>query len=222
MNRGAGQARDSRPTVREVSERFAAARDRHERALALLAKEENLAVRAHWWWKWSRGLAWVGAGFLGVLAVSGRIPIVIVLLSLGFGSYIWTTVRRRVIERVRQAQPEVFKGIEAGRSLAAEILEQARRVYKAECDICESYPPDWDERRLAARTRDGERCTVCAWPRGALRITRELHVHHIVAVAEGGNHKLENLVTLCSLCHRSAHGGSKFIRRKSRGGGRRG
>jgi 5-methylcytosine-specific restriction endonuclease McrA len=50
--------------------------------------------------------------------------------------------------------------------------------------------------RDAAKRRDGYRCQVC----GA---TENLEAHHIVPLEHGGNPlALDNLVTLCSSCHR--------------------
>jgi 5-methylcytosine-specific restriction protein A len=46
--------------------------------------------------------------------------------------------------------------------------------------------------------RDGHRCQRCGSPDTT---THRLHVHHVVARAEGGTDSLDNLVTLCALCH---------------------
>ncbi|MCB1151014.1 HNH endonuclease [bacterium] len=54
--------------------------------------------------------------------------------------------------------------------------------------------------RRAALARDGHRCTTPGC--GA---TRFLEVHHKTPRARGGTHALENLITLCSACHRFAH-----------------
>lgn len=75
---------------------------------------------------------------------------------------------------------------------------------------CSAHPPrpkpamaerrkaSWLRARAAALHRDGHRCVRCgATPTETLR----LHVHHIVPRARGGSHTLENLVTLCDVCH---------------------
>lgn len=50
-----------------------------------------------------------------------------------------------------------------------------------------------------ARIRDKEQCQICGEvlpvPYG------RLEVHHIVPRSKGGSDELENLVTLCDLCH---------------------
>jgi DEAD/DEAH box helicase domain-containing protein len=66
------------------------------------------------------------------------------------------------------------------------------------------YGPDWPRLRLAVRTRDGFRCRVCGAPENG----REHDVHHKVpfrtftSLAEAN--RMDNLVTLCPTCHRSA------------------
>ena len=66
------------------------------------------------------------------------------------------------------------------------------------------YGPDWNRIRLAVRTRDGFRCQAC----GAAESGREHDVHHKIpfkafsSVVEAN--QLDNLITLCSSCHRKA------------------
>jgi len=65
------------------------------------------------------------------------------------------------------------------------------------------YGSDWPRIRLAVRTRDGFRCQVC----GAAEGGREHDVHHKIpfrsftSIAEAN--RLDNLITLCSSCHRN-------------------
>lgn len=54
--------------------------------------------------------------------------------------------------------------------------------------------------RRAVLSRDGHRCTTAGC--GA---TAFLEVHHVVPRSRGGGNAPENLVTLCSACHRHAH-----------------
>jgi len=62
-----------------------------------------------------------------------------------------------------------------------------------------AIPPKTRRRVLA---RDRHRCQA---PGCGSR--HFLEVHHVLPRPEGGTNKLENLVTLCSSCHRLAHGG---------------
>ena len=51
------------------------------------------------------------------------------------------------------------------------------------------------------KNRDGWQCYIC----GA---ETNLHIHHIVPRVDGGEHKEENLVTLCAACHKSIESGN--------------
>ena len=77
----------------------------------------------------------------------------------------------------------------------------------------QGYPPDWPWRKKDVKTRDRESCSKCGWPAGVSRRKRNLHVHHRVSLARGGNNSLTNLTTLCHICHRDEEGtGHKSIR----------
>lgn len=69
------------------------------------------------------------------------------------------------------------------------------RVVKPNGRARQSIPP---ARRRAVLVRDGHRCRRC----GA---TRFLEIHHERPVSAGGGNEAENLVTLCSRCHRRLH-----------------
>lgn len=52
----------------------------------------------------------------------------------------------------------------------------------------------WRAARCATFERDGHRCRKCGSPSG-------LEAHHIKERGDGGGDAIENLVTLCALCH---------------------
>ena len=54
------------------------------------------------------------------------------------------------------------------------------------------------ETRQAVLERDGHRCRWCGKPKPD-------HIHHIMYRSEGGPHTVDNLVTLCFLCHELVH-----------------
>lgn len=58
-------------------------------------------------------------------------------------------------------------------------------------------PEDWNIRRLLVLERDGYRCRRC----GTLLTENSAHIHHILPRSQGGNHALDNLVSLCAACH---------------------
>ncbi len=73
------------------------------------------------------------------------------------------------------------------------------------------YGPDWPKIRERVRARDGYRCQVCGQAESALSGAngrRQLDVHHKIpfrqftSAAEAN--RLDNLVTLCTACHRKA------------------
>lgn len=64
------------------------------------------------------------------------------------------------------------------------------------------YPRNWDSLRRAVYARDRHRCTRCG-RKGGRRVA--LHAHHIVPLSRGGTNTLENLATLCDVCHRRVH-----------------
>ncbi len=66
------------------------------------------------------------------------------------------------------------------------------------------YGLDWPRIRLAVRKRDGFRCQVCGVPESG----REHDVHHKIPFKAFTSaveaNRLDNLITLCSSCHRKA------------------
>jgi 5-methylcytosine-specific restriction endonuclease McrA len=52
----------------------------------------------------------------------------------------------------------------------------------------------------AVFNRDNHHCRHCNSSYG-------LHPHHVVYVSHGGKDELDNLITLCYLCHRDVHDG---------------
>jgi 5-methylcytosine-specific restriction endonuclease McrA len=53
---------------------------------------------------------------------------------------------------------------------------------------------------------DGRRCRLC----GEREDRAVLHAHHVVYRSEGGPDELENLLTLCVLCHDIVHSNKRF------------
>ena len=56
-------------------------------------------------------------------------------------------------------------------------------------------PRDWQARKRAVFSRDGWRCVACE------RYRRPLHCDHRTPRWDGGSDELENLQTLCHVCH---------------------
>jgi group II intron reverse transcriptase/maturase len=63
-----------------------------------------------------------------------------------------------------------------------------------------SYPAkDSDQTRLLALQRDKHTCQHCQ------QTEIQLQVHHIIPKEQGGDDRLENLITLCTSCHQTIH-----------------
>lgn len=70
------------------------------------------------------------------------------------------------------------------------------------------YPSDWDERREKCLRRDEHCCRLC----GRKREFYRLHAHHVIPIAHGGSHSLQNLIILCEKCHhRQEYYGHKYL-----------
>lgn len=69
--------------------------------------------------------------------------------------------------------------------------------------------PEAEELLQRVRRADGFKCAICSSAGGKV----ELHVHHIVPLSKLGTNQVENLVTLCYLCHSRQHKGFTVSRR---------
>lgn len=68
--------------------------------------------------------------------------------------------------------------------------------------IRDTYPEDWERRRLEVLARDGYRCRKC---NANLRGTNQRGVHHVEHLGQRGSNRLVNLVSLCKDCHDKEH-----------------
>ncbi|RZV12546.1 DNA directed RNA polymerase subunit P/RPABC4 [Natrinema hispanicum] len=62
------------------------------------------------------------------------------------------------------------------------------------------YPSNWNSIRKEVLERDGYQCKSCG------ETEKELHVHHVEPLSEGGSNSKNNLKTLCHPCHEDVHG----------------
>lgn len=58
----------------------------------------------------------------------------------------------------------------------------------------EVYTEKWPSISKAVKRRDGYRCKKCG-------SSKNLEVHHIIPISQGGKTVLINLITLCEKCH---------------------
>lgn len=65
--------------------------------------------------------------------------------------------------------------------------------------------------RAAVLERDNYRCRKCGNEE-----LESLTIHHVVYRSHGGNHAIENLITLCAKCHLfRLHGGEIYVVRRN-------
>ncbi|RJP52287.1 MAG: DUF1998 domain-containing protein, partial [Anaerolineaceae bacterium] len=101
-------------------------------------------------------------------------------------------------------------------SLSEETITHLRETGNWSSDP-NDYGPDWPKIRERVRTRDGFRCQICGLPENGpstdLRTGRQHDIHHKIPFrnfkTQNGidlalAHRLDNLITLCSSCHRKA------------------
>lgn len=69
------------------------------------------------------------------------------------------------------------------------------------------YPPDWEARKKAVQKRDDWTCQDCSVKSGPYADSdgKQLHVHHVKHLSDGGSNRLSNLTTLCVDCHNDRH-----------------
>lgn len=143
-----------------------------------------------------------------------------VAISFGFLSSLFKNLGRQLNERIKVASGPELHRLREQIELANNRIISTRS--KQEDDFrnrreklwssSAGYPPDWDLRRYDVHMRDGYACTECGWPNGFKVRRRELHVHHIIPVSRGGDSSLDNLITLCHICHSKVDSLHKVVR----------
>ena len=81
------------------------------------------------------------------------------------------------------------------------VLEEDRQAYEHDRIIP-------DPIRVAVLERDGFKCTCCGWSRDKLNRDdprKMLELHHKQQHKDGGENTIENLITLCNVCHDDVH-----------------
>jgi hypothetical protein len=78
---------------------------------------------------------------------------------------------------------------------------EAEGLTKQYSDTVSKFPSDWHRRRKLVLKRDDGKCRKC----GIVVSLSDSHTHHVRPRALGGDHALDNLITLCVACHRFVH-----------------
>lgn len=85
--------------------------------------------------------------------------------------------------------------------VGAYVLEEDRQAYEHDRTIP-------DPVRVAVLKRDDFRCAYCGWSRDMLSKDdprKMLELHHKQQHKDGGENTVENLITLCNVCHDEEH-----------------
>lgn len=69
-----------------------------------------------------------------------------------------------------------------------------------------------DDVRGEVLVRDGHSCQHCTWDHSKWNASdaRHLELHHVLHHAKGGKNSVENLITLCTICHHKVHRKENF------------
>ena len=80
-----------------------------------------------------------------------------------------------------------------------EPRQKGQGFCSAACNAAYRLSDELTENRFAAFVRDDWKCQDCG------KAHTYFEAHHIIGCAEGGSHALENLITLCAICHDKRH-----------------
>lgn len=145
-----------------------------------------------------------GGGVAAMSVVLGLIVGIGGLLSLHVPALIWACVLAIGVPFFisflsGNDYPEALEAYKRKRADWDSAIAKRKPVY----DFWPDYPPDWNERKQAAKQRAGYQCVQCGC--GGTR-KNPLQAHHHVKLRKGGSNRPENLITLCLKCHRKQPG----------------
>lgn len=210
----------------EIQNAFDVAKADCAQALASIDNQRRQLLYANWRW---RLFIFIGV-VIGIAIIGTSLFLLFVIGRFwGLESLVWGLMldaaiisvaldqfraqRKRVEMSIELAYQEAFSTLVAHAQVSRQGLAAAEVHYHQACTNYCSYPPDWEWRRQQVLSRDNYQCTGCRWPEGFVRRSRELHVHHKESLARGGDNSLENLVTLCHICHRKVDADHRLVKK---------
>ena len=159
-----------------------------------LARTLDRSLKRHGWMLFPP-FAWFVCFVVGVIwAPLGIIGIVLWLL--GLLSYPAANKLRYFASRSVSSQLATDRAAWEEANTAGQV--EYEKWWESACENFRGYPPDWPQRRRAVLARDAHRCRRCSR-------AGSLHVHHQVALSEGGTNALQNLIAICRRCHSDEH-----------------
>lgn len=141
-------------------------------------------------------VGWLCGGSLLLLFILRRVELVIATVSLAFLYMLLKHLSERLIKRWDSDYPVPAEPI------LKHFHDPEASLTPGDLKILHifnhwpGYPPFWKYLREVILKRDGNRCQVTGCPSRV-----ELHIHHMTAVSQGGEHVPSNLVTLCDFHH---------------------
>lgn len=80
--------------------------------------------------------------------------------------------------------------------------DEINPIFDEQSTYSGKYPPDWEIRKKVVHRSNDYTCQDCGAEAGQ---GKQLHVHHIQHLSNGGSNRLSNLTTLCVECHNEQH-----------------
>lgn len=105
------------------------------------------------------------------------------------------------IDIKKNEKSKILNKISSVKQEKEELLRSRKAKLSNVYDYWLTRPPDWKNRTFDLR-KETEYCSKCGEKRNN---DNPLHVHHIIPIAHGGNHKIDNLTVLCYDCHQNEH-----------------
>jgi 5-methylcytosine-specific restriction endonuclease McrA len=189
--------------------------------LAIIASQRKQIIHTNWRWRLFVFLVFlailfvIGVSIFLFYLINSNWVLILAAIMILFVSETFQAQRKRVKLTIEVACSDALSSLMQQEEVFRNKLKAAETRYHEECASYKSYPPDWRWRRQIILLRDHHHCTNCGWPQGFLRQTREFHIHHVKSLAKGGDNSLENLTTLCHICHRNVDKYHSQVRKSS-------
>lgn len=81
-------------------------------------------------------------------------------------------------------------------------IDEINPIFDEQGTYSGKHPPDWEIRKKAVHRNNDYTCQDCG---AEAAQGKQLHVHHIRHLSNGGSNCLSNLTTLCVECHNKQH-----------------
>lgn len=217
----------SDPEAHRIQSTFDTVRSDCASKMALIDSQRHRLIRSNWRWRLFLIVetlvivAFIIASFFLIHSIGWFWALLVDAAVITNATDQFSVWRKRVEQAIKIDCREVLSDFSEQEEFVRHALEAAETLYHDECVSYKSYPPDWEWRRQIVLARDNHHCRNCGWPMSILSRRREFHIHHITLLARGGDNSLENLITLCHVCHRNVDAYHSRVRKNSKPNRRR-